>query len=452
MIKEGVQRSELVQKLANFMQFERDLRSAKTMEAFGFVVCNSIKKLLDFDSALLLVSDATSTPATQLVTTVSGVSMFDAEAPLVKLSQSLVNSKELKIRDTELHSIERLEANLSSALTTLQLKELVTVALVPGRITLVLIRHSAWRSKELQLLQQVAEPAGHAALPLLASQKPKRFSLTMLRPGNKWWLAAVAAFILAFAPVRQSVIATGEISARSPSIVASGLNGVIKDILVAPNETVVAGQTLVLYDDTELSLKLETLTEELGLAQERMRKARQQNLNSNRADQNNQFADLQTQVDIKTMELAYIAKMMERLEIKAMSDGVALFSRAQDWIGRSVVTGEKILEIADANDQQFEIWVAANDAIDLPDGSDVKFFPDAFPLRSLKGSIESVSFYATQNTPETMAYRVLAQLEEQDEQLRLGMKGSFRLYGDRVALGYYLFRKPLSAIRRGVGI
>lgn len=73
LIKEGVQRSELVQKLANFMQLERDLRSAKTMEAFGFVVCNSVKKLLDFDSALLLVSDSTSARAVQRVTTVSGM-------------------------------------------------------------------------------------------------------------------------------------------------------------------------------------------------------------------------------------------------------------------------------------------------------------------------------------------------------------------------------------------
>jgi len=452
LIKEEVNRSELVQKLANFMQFERDLRSAQTLEAFGFVVCNSVKKLVSFDSALLLVNQASDVRTTQSVTTVSGVSQFDTQAPLVKLSQLLVNSSELDIQDTELHRVNHLPEQFSEQLAQVQLQELVTVVLIPGRITLVFIRQNNWRAKELQLLQQIAEPAGHAARPLIDIHKRNKFALSRLYSKRAWWAGLVMMILLAFLPVQQSVIATGEISAKAPAIVASGLNGVIKDILVAPNESVTAGQTLVRYDDTDLSLQQNTLREELSLARERLRKARQQNLTNGRTDQNNRFADLQTQVELKTIELAFIEKMMSRLEIKAASNGVALFSRAEDWVGRSVVTGEKIMEIADSSDQQFEIWVAASDAIDLPVGSLVKFFPDAFPLRSLKGSIESTSFYATQITPETLAYRVLAKLEKQDERVRLGMKGTFRLYGDRVSLGYYLFRKPLSAIRRSVGI
>jgi len=139
LIKEEVNRSELVQKLANFMQFERDLRSAQTLEAFGFVVCNSVKKLVSFDSALLLVNQASDVRATQSVTTVSGVSQFDTQAPLVKLSQLLVNSSELDIQDTELHRVNHLPEQFSEQLAQVQLQELVTVVLIPGRITLVFI-------------------------------------------------------------------------------------------------------------------------------------------------------------------------------------------------------------------------------------------------------------------------------------------------------------------------
>jgi hypothetical protein len=434
------------------MQLERDIRAARSLESFGFVICNGLKKLVQYDSALMLVNERNKGCTTQQVTTVSGVSMFDTEAPLVKLSQSLVNSKQLRLQDTELHTSERLPEQFSQSLTELQLQEIVTVVLVPGRITLVLIRHRGWRAKELQLLQQVAEPAGHAARPLLNIQKPRRLSLSVMRSRKSFFLGLALALLLAFIPVPQSVIATGEISAKSPTVVASGINGVIKEILVAPNEQVSLGQPLVRYDATELTLQRDTLREELGLAQEQLRKATQQNLNSGRGEITSRFSDLQTQVELKSIELEYIEEMMQRLEIKASSNGVVLFSRAEDWVGRSVITGEKIMEIADSTDQQFEIWLAANDAIDLPVDSSVKFFPDAFPLRSFKGAVQSTSFYATQNSVGTLAYRVLAKPDKPNERMRLGMKGTFRLYGDKVALGYYLFRKPLSAVRKAIGV
>ena len=434
------------------MQIERDLRSAQTLESFGFVVCNSVKKLIQFDSALMLVNRANQIGQTQQVTTISGVSTFDSEAPLVKLSQAVVNANELNLEDTELHSADQLPEYPSKLLTDLQFHEMVTVVLIPARISLVFVRHQRWRAKELQLLQQISEPAGHAVQPLLNTQIRNRYSISKLCSQKTWWLGFVLVLALAFLPVSQSVIATGEISAKSPAIVASGLNAVVKEILVEPNDSVTAGQTLIRYDDTDLTLQRETLYEELGLAQEQLRKSTQHSLNNSLDEQNNRAADLQSQVDLKTIELAYIEKMMQRLEIKAPSSGVALFSRAEDWVGRSVVTGEKIMEIADSSQQQFEIWVATSDAIDLPIGGAVKFFPDAFPLRSLNGSVESTSYFATETTSNTLAYRVLAKPDEHDKKMRLGMKGAFRLYGDRVALGYYLFRKPLSAIRRGIGV
>lgn len=443
--------SRLVEKLGTFIQFERDARDSKSTDALAFVACNRIRSLVKYDSALFLTAGIN---GRQRVEYVSGVSSFDPQAPLVVFAERLVNSSDVSLQDTAVHSAVRLPQQFEQDLYDIQLDEVVTATLVAGKSTMVFVRQEPWQLPELQLIQQTAEVTGHA---FSALQQNPESSVSRLLFGG--WrsasrVAVVAAVLCAFIPVRQSVIAAGQITAKSPTVVTSGLNGVVRDVMVSPNEVVTKGQLLVKFDDTELRLQKNTLMEELSLAREHLRKAQQQSLSG--ADSNstsrNRFSQLQSRIELKSLELAYIEDMMNRLDVRARSNGVAVFSRTQDWIGRSVVTGEKIMEIADASDQQFEIWVAANDAIDLPAGGAVKFFPDAFPLNSVKGSVESVSYFASTSDKDTLAYRVLASVAQTNSQVRLGMKGTVRLYGDRVALAYYLFRKPLSAIRKTVGL
>jgi len=182
-----------------------------------------------------------------------------------------------------------------------------------------------------------------------------------LKPNWRWALCGLA--LVSFVPVPQSIIASAEVTARTPDVVTAGLNGVIEEILVRPNQTVNAGQLLVRFDNTDLTHRKNTLQQELALAEERLRKARQQTLNT--TVEKSEFAELVSEIELKRLELNYVNETMNRLEIRADSDGVVLFSRKQDWMGRSVATGEKIMEIAAADDNQFEIWVAANDAIDI---------------------------------------------------------------------------------------
>ena len=63
-----------------------------------------------------------------------------------------------------------------------------------------------------------------------------------------------------------------------------------------------------------------------------------------------------------------------------------------------------------------------------------------------------MGFFASQAATGELAYRVVAEPADNENTLRLGMKGTARLYGDKVSLAYHVLRKPISAIRKNVGV
>ncbi len=444
----------LISRLTDFIQFEQEIRNATSIEALGFTACNYLRRLLAYDVALLLLEKSKS----QRVLSISGVSDFDPRSPLVTAVESLCNNPQVPLQSAHVHLTRELPRDTAQKLSDIQLQQVATVGLKPvngkhnnsKNSTLVLTRDKPWQKHEIQLLQQVGDVLAHA---ISALQKSRRMPLIKtLIPGVKpdWRWAVCGLLLVSIIPVPQSVVASAEVTAKSPLVVASGLNGVVEEILVRPNEQVTKGQLLLRFDSTDLSHRKNTLQQELSLAQERLRKARQHSLNS--TIERSEFAELESQIELKQLELDYINESITRLELRADSDGVVLFSRAQDWMGRVVSTGEKIMEIADAEDNQFEIWVAANDAIEINEGRAIKFFPDAQPLQSVKGSIDSVGFFATLSNTDELAYRVVAAPSDEQDTLRLGMKGTARLYGKKVSLAYHVLRKPISAIRKTVGV
>ena len=188
--------------MAEFIQLERDLRAAPTQKALGFVLTNYLHKLLAYDVALLVTGAYSKTSAGSgllkrgkaKVVTVSGVSEFDHDAPLVHFAQQLLNQRDLPLQDTQVHSVDTLPTALRTEFSELEFSQLVTVSMSGSRSALVLLRNTEWQLSELQLLQQVSDVASHSLSALQGSDK-KSFSsrlfssaTTVLRP--HWALVA----------------------------------------------------------------------------------------------------------------------------------------------------------------------------------------------------------------------------------------------------------------------
>jgi hypothetical protein len=99
-------------------------------------------------------------------------------------------------------------------------------------------------------------------------------------------------------------------------------------------------------------------------------------------------------------------------------------------------------------------WIdlPVEDAIVLREGASVTLFLNANPFSSVPATVSHASYHAEVLPNNTLAYRVTAQLEQVSSEFRIGWQGSAKIYGERVTLFTYLFRRPISAIRPWIGL
>lgn len=113
------------------------------------------------------------------------------------------------------------------------------------------------------------------------------------------------------------------------------------------------------------------------------------------------------------------------------------------------------MRIALPGDEILEIWLDVRDGLYFPVGSKILFFPNKSPLSSIKAILDSYS-YETYVTPsKKVAYKLKAKFNSKKElinsKIKIGDKGTAKIYGEKVTLAFYLFRRPISSFRQWVG-
>jgi len=98
-----------------------------------------------------------------------------------------------------------------------------------------------------------------------------------------------------------------------------------------------------------------------------------------------------------------------------------------------------------------KIDLPVEDAIVLREGAEVEVFLHANPLRAIPARLTHASYHAEVLPTNEFAYRVKAEVAEPSEAIRIGWQGTAKIYGDRVSLFFYLFRRPLSVFRQTIG-
>ena len=142
---------------------------------------------------------------------------------------------------------------------------------------------------------------------------------------------------------------------------------------------------------------------------------------------------------------------LAQVEMAAPRDGVAVFSDPNDWLGKPVVTGERIMLLADPATPAMLIHLPVADAISLDLGAPVKLYLSAHPLSSIEGRISETSYQAITTPDGVAAYRLRATIDGPAPDARLGLRGTAKVYGGWVVLGYYLLRRPLATLRSWSG-
>ena len=160
---------------------------------------------------------------------------------------------------------------------------------------------------------------------------------------------------------------------------------------------------------------------------------------------------LSGRVKEKEAELAYLDEALARVEVKSELDGVFIYTDANDWVGKPVVTGERIGQLAQSAELGVLAWLPVGDAINLEAGADMRVYLQVAPLSALSATLQQASYQATPSPDGIAAYRVRGKLDA-GEFARIGLRGVAKIYGGWRPLGYWILRRPLGAMRQWLGL
>jgi hypothetical protein len=316
---------------------------------------------------------------------------------------------------------------------------------------ILLARDDPWSDEEAVLLAEWLSTwvvlRDHFA-PLVPRNRVAR---QIARIGRRWKVLAGAAMIALGGSIEVplSVMAPGELVAADPMTIRAPIEGVIRQIQVRPNQSVRAGEPLFAFDTLQLASRLDVATQALLTAEAELRQYEQQSLVDARVRA--ALPAARGNVAEKRAEVDYLTRQLARAQVLAPQDGIAIFDDPQEWIGKPVAVGERILRLAAADQKEIEAWVGVGDAVPLPADAVLRLYLAADPLAPVSGTLRYVAYDAQRRPDGVYAYRIRAALAEPTAH-RIGLKGTARLTGESVTLAYWILRRPLATIREFVGL
>ncbi len=439
------------QPLVEFLRLESSAREALAVADLGFVITNETHRLIPYRQAFFCILKRSG----PVLEAISGLAGIDRHTPFYDWFIQLGHF--LATRGPDCQPFALTSADVPERISD-EWNEWLPAALLivplPNREStpsayLVLAREESFSDGEQQTLQALAQVYGHA-LSALSGSHPLKKRLTELVAGRRFQFAIAAVAVLAlFLPVSQSSLGPAEVTPLTYNSISSPLDGVIASVPVKPNERVRKGQTLFRLDDTTVRNRLESAHRTMGVAKSEEFLSRQKS-----------FVDPQSRGELATQEarvrekgstIGYMQELLQKMDVRAPADGIVLFGDPSDWEGKPVTTGERVMMLADEMSAGVTVWLPVADAVALEPGRRVRLFLHTEPLRPCEGVVVRSSYQPVLSPDGIASYRVTAAFVVGSVLPRLGLKGTAKVYGDRVSLGYYLFRRPVAAMRQRLG-
>jgi hypothetical protein len=313
----------------------------------------------------------------------------------------------------------------------------------------VFVRDNAWTRTEEVMLGELAQVWAHA----LAAFAPRATLATrarlLLRPGKVQRRVLAGLALLCVVPVPLTVLAPAEVTANDPFVVRAPLDGVIERLYTQPNQRVTPGTPLFALDSTTLASRYAVASKNFDTAAEEYRQTAQLAVtdDKDRLD----MALRRGKLDESRVELDYTARELARVRVTAARAGVAVFADPNDWNGKAVSVGEKVMLLADPANVELTAYLPVADNVDVKPGTTLTLYPKSSPLSSYDARIDTVA-YRAEPTPEgVLAYRVKATFSGSGPRPVLGVMGTARIHGRWVPLAYYVLRRPLTTARQWLG-
>jgi hypothetical protein len=436
---------------ASLLEFQSKLQRCTSQRELLFIAVNESYHVVRFDQAVLWQYDARSGI---LVRAVSGLVEITSESPyaqwLERVVRHFLHGEPAPVVTKSLSELPASIAEDGAEWAQEHLLHSVLVSPEGKKLGgLLMSRTEPFSEMDSAVAQWLASSVGFAIWGWERAHRPVRRWLE--RRSSKLLLAGalVALAALVFIPVRLNAIAPAEITPDRPIPITAPVEGIVDSIKVRPNEIVKADQLLVVLNETSTRNRLEVAKKGLDLAAADYRRTVNKAFfdEASRGDLN----VLDARIKEKAAEVGYLSDLLGQMRIRAPQGGLAIFADAEEWRGRPVQPGERIMTIADPSLVAVTIYLPPVDAVELNAGAEVSLFLDVDPLSPLRATITQTSYEAIPQPDNSLAYLIKAQLEPGTPLPRIGLKGSAKIYSEKVALGYYLLRKPVLFLRKSVG-
>lgn len=435
---------------ALILHLEKRAFSAPSAAALAFVMVNETLALSTYRQSFLLRQR---TDGKAFIAAASGLVEVDQASPfaiwLVRLIEDLPGRTEVQ------------QISLSEAPSEMRVcwrewlpENLLLIPLYDGSGPLLghalYARETPWLAAELLALERVHSAYAYCLAALERERGPWKQLGRQLMQRRHWRWVALAVLALMLAPVPLSALAPSEVVAIDALMVAAPQEGVISAIHVHPNQLVQAGDALFSLDATALSNRREVALKGLSIARAELLVAEQRAFDDQKSK--SELAAATGRVREKEAELAAAEALLARMTVHAERQGVVIFGDGNDWIGRPIQTGERIMQLADPTRAGMLVWLPVADALNLEAGAPLRLFLHTQPLSPLTGAVVQTSYQALLSPDGIASYRLLGHFAPDQERPRIGLRGTARVSAGWTLLGYYLFRRPLAAVREWTGL
>ena len=437
-------------KIARLIGLEKKSREARTQDELNFVVVNETRQIIDFVNSYLLLK----TPTDKYhVKAVSDLATVDRTAPLVTFVENIINDQ----KNTNLKEIQNLEVDkISRSLKIKKPKNIPdNILLIPIfspqrglQGFLITTRNEKFNDNEVELARHLSVTYGHAYNTFLTDFSIKDF-LKKNFTGKRSWIIILSIIFILVIPIKITSTAPVEVVPKNPRLITAPFDGVVKNIIVNNNDKINSGDLLIQIEDTDLKNSFNLAKQSLQVAEKELLRSRQFSFSNN--EEKARLAELMAQVDLKKAEVESTSERLKNSKIYADKDGIAIVDQKNNWQGRPVSVGEKIITIANPAKVEFLIWLPVKDSLIIKENTDVKVFLDINPIKPLKGKLKRASYQSSLSPEEVLSYQISASFEG-EEIPRIGLRGTAKIYGSRVTLFYYLFRKPITFVRQLIGV
>lgn len=303
---------------------------------------------------------------------------------------------------------------------------------------------SVWSPQELEPLQLLAE-----AYALACKRFQPRFN-NQLRKNLAWLMACTLLALLFLIRLPMRIIAPCEVLPKDPFVISAPLDDIVGHISVKPGQQVTPGTPLVKYDGREAFRTLKIAQEEYKVAEEELRRAKI--LAFKDEESLNEIAILESQFKREEANLALARYRVSQLVIKSPVAGTAMFENPDEWRGKPVKIGDKILMIINPNQTKIRVWIPEKEMIPLNLARPIKIFLNNTPTVNRLAKLIFISEASTLSDKKVVSFMAEADWMEEEKTITPGLKGSSLLYGEKVSLFYWLIHKPWISFRDWIGL